>query len=306
MTPELLVTLWPSFPHFPRFVADRRLAGIRLNSAMMAVSDLDKELALVAEHGGTVPLWYDVKGRQLRVTEAIESEDHLELRLNHPISVDTPTVVLFKAAADRALLERLEDGGQRLVLKGWPQWKVRPGESLHLRDPSLKVHGDLFTETELAKISKVKAAGFTKWFLSYVESQRDVDAFLELVGKDAEVFLKIENQAGLNYVANDYRPRKGLRLLNARGDLYCELPRPHQILEATKMIVEKDPEACVGSRILLSVIHEPVPSCADWSELAWLRDIGYNSMMLCDELCLKESLLGTAVNAFEAFRNEYR
>jgi len=57
---------------------------------------------------------------------------------------------------------------------------------------------------------------------------------------------------------------------------------------------------------MLSVIHEPVPSCADFLEMAWLYDIGYRSMMLCDELCLKEDLLATAINACQSFREHYQ
>ncbi len=36
----------------------------------------------------------------------------------------------------------------------------------------------------------------------------------------------------------------------ARGDLYVEINTPHDILNATKLIIEKDPEAIVGSRML--------------------------------------------------------
>ena len=42
---ELLVTLWPSFPHFERFATDTRLHGIRLNSAMITAPEArDPEL----------------------------------------------------------------------------------------------------------------------------------------------------------------------------------------------------------------------------------------------------------------------
>jgi hypothetical protein len=89
-------------------------------------------------------------------------------------------------------------------------------------------------------------------------------------------------------------------------------------MAALKLIVAKDPTACVASRIFLSVIPSPlrdtagevrrpeVPSCADFLELAWLQDIGYRRMMLCDELCLHEKLLASAVNAFDGFRATYR
>lgn len=303
---KLLVTLWPSFPHFSQFANDKRLAGIRLNSAMINLTELDNELKLVSHDTNTVPLFFDIKGRQLRVLEVHENgHKFLDITLNHPIKVKTPVEVLFKAGADFALLDHLEEGGRRLVFEKGPRFDVRPGESLHIRHPSLGVGGELFTTTELAKIDTVKKAGFTKWFLSYVECQNDVDQFQELVGKDAEIWLKIESKRGLEYVQKDFVKKDNLTLVAARGDLYVELDRPHEILGAVKTIIERDPEACVGSRLLLSVVHEPVPSCSDWHELAWLYDIGYRQMMLCDELCLKEQLLRPAVNALDAFRKSY-
>lgn len=302
MIPDLLVTLWPSFPHFKRFAKDKRIAGIRLNSAMMSNPELDKELAIVGKQDSSSNLFFDVKGRQMRITEVIPNKDNLIIRLNHPISVSTPCVVLFKAGADQALLDHLEDDGQTLVFNGGPRFKVQPGESLHIRESDLQVRGNIFTEQELLKIEKVKAAGFKKYFLSYVEEQSDIDQFLELVGKDAEVWLKIESVPGMRFVYNRFQKKDNLVLVAARGDLFVELDKPHHMIEALRLIVDKDPEACVGSRLLLSVIDSPVPSCADLIELAWLHDVGYKRMMLCDELCLKENMLASAVAVFDGVK----
>lgn len=304
MDTELSVTLWPSFPHFKRFAYDPRVTGIRLNSAMMSNPELDKELELVKAMPGTNPLFFDIKGRQLRVTEVIPNKDHLDLHLNHPIECRQGVVVLFKAGADYAILDHLEDGGQRMVFKGGPHYKVKEGESLHIRDKSLKVKGDQFTEQELVKIEKVKAAGFTKYFLSYVENQADVDQFRELVGKDSEVWLKIENIPGMHYAISKFQKQDNLTLVAARGDLFVELEKPHHMIDALRALIDVDPMACVGSRILLSVIESPVPSCADLCEIAWLHEIGYRRMMLCDELCLKENLLASAVGVFDAVKKD--
>jgi len=303
---ELMVTLWPSFPHFQRFSQDERLnGGIRLNSAMIAAADLDKELDIIRAHPSAVPLYFDIKGRQMRVTEVDTDNTHnLDMLINHPIKVETPCPVLFKAGEDVCLLQEVTDGGHRLIFEAGPQFMVRAGESIHIRHPSLEIGGPLFTDEEKAKITKVVDAGIDKWFLSYVEKARDLEEFRELIG-EGEVRLKIESQRGLEYVRNVWKPREGYNLVAARGDLYVELKRPHEILEATKLIIEKDPRAIVGSRILLSTFLDPVPSCADFSELAWLYDIGYRRMLLCDEMCLKEESLATAVGAFEAFRDSY-
>jgi len=303
MIPELSVTLWPSFPHFKTFANDKRLSGIRLNSAMITNPALEKELELVKAFGPTNPLFFDVKGRQMRVTEVIPNKDNLIIKLNHPITVNTPCVVLFKAGADAALLDHLEDDGKILVFNGGPKFNVSPGESLHIRDKSLSVRGNIFTPEELKKIEQVKAAGFKRYFLSYVEKQSDVDQFLELVGQDSEVWLKIESLEGMRFVST-FQKKDNLVLVAARGDMYVELPKPHDIVPALRMIIDKDPEACVGSRLLLSVINDDVPSCADIIEIAWLHDIGYHRMMLCDEICLKEQLLSRAVNTFCGIRKD--
>ncbi len=270
-----------------------------------------------------------------------ENKNNLDLRLNHPISVKTPAKVLFKAGADNALLENIEENGQRLIFRGGPAYMVRPGESIHILHPSFKINtnGSLFTDQEKVKIEKVHRFGFKNYFLSYVEQQRDIEEFQELVGKDSLLMLKIENQRGLDFVANNFVKSDNLVLVAARGDMYIELAWPHQILDALKLIIEKDSEACVGSRIMLSVVNEirnrkvadaiklvrsmdlketdpsrtiettllslinrDIPSCADFCELAWLYNIGYRNMMLCDELCLREDLLDIAIGAFDAFR----
>lgn len=334
---ELMVTLWPSFSHFPQFAKDQRISGIRLNSAMMSASELDQELAIIDKTKPTVPLYYDIKGRQLRITDVRLDPGGLDISLNHPISVDTPTPVLFKGGMDGAELVKVEEEGTRLIFNGGPNYMVRTGESLHIRDESLKVHGPQFTDAELEKIKKVKQAGFKRYYLSYVENQADVDEFRGLVGEDSEVYLKIENNKGLEYVAKDFKKKPNLTLVAARGDLYVEVARPHQILEAMKLIITKDPEACVGSRLLLSVVETPtrelkevlqgleenhltdteaaeimfslirpkVPEAVDFSELAWFYDIGYRKMLLCDEICLQGDLLETAVDVFDTFRQEY-
>ena len=275
---EFLVTLWPTFPHFQRFARDERLSGIRLNSAMIKANQLDNELEIANATVGHIPLYFDIKGKQLRITNVVPDKENLEITLNHPIKVDTPTMVLFKAGADYALLDKVKDG-RHLIFKGGPEFMVYPGESLHIRDNSLKVEGETFLPYEIEKITKARNAGFDRFFLSYVESQRDIDKFREFVG-DSQIIAKIENKKGLEYVAREFKKQDNLSLMAARGDLYVEVDKPHDILSAMKLIIEKDPKAYVGSRLLLSLANDDVPSSADLSDLAWLYDTGYRRMML--------------------------
>jgi hypothetical protein len=303
---KLMVTLCPTMPHYRRFATDDRLAGIRLNSAMVFGDEVDREIFAAKTVRNGVPLYFDIKGRQLRVMEAHPNKDCLDITINHPIKVDTPTVVLFKAGSDPALLERIEGDGTRLIFHGGPKFKVKAGESLCIRHPSLRIFGPVYCDYEIEKIKKVVRGGFRRFFLSYVEEQRDLEEFLNIIGfEPEEVILKIESKRGLNFVAHEFKKRKNVSLCAARGDMYVEIEKPHEILGACKLIAEKDPDAIVGSRILLSVVQSPVPECHDFTDLAWLYDVGYRRMMLCDEMCLKEDLLGTSVKALEAFKESY-
>lgn len=301
----LHVTLWPAFPHFHRFAADPRINGIRCNSAMMEASEIDENFVSEIE-AANVSLWFDIKAMQLRVREVLCGTDcdHLEFRLNRPIKCHTPCPVWFKAGEDCAKLVEIRDG-THLVFDGGPKFEVKTGESIHIRNPELEVGGPVFLDYEKEKIEKVVKLGFSRFYLSYVYDQKHVDEFRELIGADAKVILKIENKWGLQWVADAYKRQPNTFLAAARGDLFIEIDRPDQIMTACKLIIEKDPNAVVGSRMLLSCISQSVPSCADLNELAWLYDVGYRNFLLCDELCLKESLLARAVNVFDAFRREY-
>jgi pyruvate kinase len=302
---ELMVTMWPSFPHFKRFSTDKRISAVRLNTAMYDVDEIDDELKVASSTYGAVPFYFDIKGRQLRVVESFPFKDRLELIINHPIKVPVPTEVLFKAGADRAILKEVTDGGHRLIFDGGPEYLVYEGESLHLRHPEFEAGGDSFCAVELEKLEKAKRAGINKFFLSYVRDQRYVDEFMSIAGRDVEVVLKVEDLRGLRFVSEEFSKTDNISLMAARGDLYVELKRPHHIMSAMKLIIEKDARALVGSRIMLSVVREPTPECADFLELAWMYDLGYRRMMLCDEICLKEGWLSTAVDAFDCFRSSY-
>jgi len=123
---QLAVTLWPSFPHFELFAKRKDIAGIRMNTAMVDLDHLDAEFEIANRIPDSVPLWFDIKGRQLRVTEVIESPTHLEIKINHPIEVATPCPVLFKAGSDHCLLRKVRNK-DHLIFDGGPQWRVKVG-----------------------------------------------------------------------------------------------------------------------------------------------------------------------------------
>lgn len=300
---ETMATLWPDMPHYEYFAKHPKMDGIRLNTAMADVATMPSLMKqAVAKSYGT-PLYFDIKGRQLRVTKVCSNKDYLEIDINHPIELDTPTVVLFKAGADSAVLAEVKDG-THLIFNGGPKYNLRSGESLNIRSPSLKVIGPLFTEQQLTFLSIAKSAGITRYMLSYATSVDEMNELRALVGEKSEIIAKIESPAGLKF-ADSHTFGANEHILTARGDLFVELSKPHQILNATRQLIKKDPKAILGSRILLSVTEESVPSCADINEIAWLLDIGYRRFMFCDGLCLDKEALERAINIMHAIASDY-
>ena len=302
---ETFVTLWPDMPHYQRFSRHPLVKGIRLNTAMIDDTGLEDLLRSAKNIPRSAPIYFDIKGRQLRIVEVIPcGGDHLELEINHPIEVETPVPVLFKAGADGALLIEVKNG-TRLIFEGGPKFNLNIGESLCIRSKTLKVLGGLFTPQQLFYLDAALKAGIDRYMLSYATSQEEIEELKAVVG-DVEIVAKIENLAGLDYAKNKFQaiPNK-LHLLTARGDLFVELDMPHDILKASKDLLKADPNAIVGSRILLSVTADPVPSCSDVNELAWLLDIGYRRFMFCDGLCLDGIALDRALKILHTVAKSY-
>lgn len=300
---NLHITCVPADPHFAEFCSDPNVAGIRMNGLLFKNSNLGEQLSMIPR-GASVPLWFDAKGRQPRVEEAIYFNDHVELVMNHKFTGMTlPHPIIFKAGEDWAMIEKID--GKRLILRGdgYPKYRVKPGDSVHFRNPRVRIDGPLFTNDEKLKIEQAVKAGARHWYLSYAERPRDVEEFRELIGPDAELVLKIESKAGLKLVYMLPSPDlTGFRLACARGDLFVEVDQPHEIVEAQRFIIERDPDAIVGSRMLLSLFNNNVPSCSDINELAFLKSMGYKNFLLCDDLCKSGPALHRAVDTFSAIK----
>lgn len=299
---ELHITLWPSFSHFNKTIIDPRVDGIRLNGPITFSLERIAEDVTNATKMKGAKLYFDVKARQIRVLQSIPYKDHLELKVNHKIEIkDLPKTVLFKDGTDYAKLVGVN--GDILVFEGGPKFEVVPCEPVYIRPPEFVIADNTISDYEAKRIKIAKEKGINCFMMSYVESEKDILDLREHVGKDAEIVAKIESQKGLEYVMTKFKKEGNLSLMLARGDLYVELGMPHEIIGATMDLIKKDPEAMIGSRVLHSLRIYHTPECSDFSELAWLYQLGYRRFLLCDELCLKEDLLSRSINIFDAFRN---
>jgi pyruvate kinase len=287
---QVIVTVPPHARFLDEVARHPVVAGLRLNTVMPIKGTHEEVLARLAALGK--PLFVDLKGRQLRVAQAAVPP-FTEVVLTHRIKhLRTPAVAYFSDGREAA--EVLEVDGNRLILGDGPRRFVGPGESVNVPDASLEVDGVLTPEDERYVRAAAKL-GLHDFMLSFVESPEDIDAVKRL-DPEARVVAKIESEKGLAYA----REAHGARLMAARGDLYVEVKRPHRIVRALRDIVRADPAAIVASRILPSLARGLEPECQDVSDVALLFALGYRTLMLGDEVCLRRDSVISALNLIEA------
>lgn len=294
-----IVTVPPYAPFVGEVARHPLVSGLRLNTVMPTKGPLPATLERLVSQAAGKTLWIDLKGRQLRVKEAAVPP-FTEVRLSHRIQVRTPCVAYF--ADGRESAEVLEVDGDRLILADGPRRFVGPGESVNVPDASLEVEGVLTPQDE-AYVRAARSLGLHDFMLSFVERPEDLDA-VRALDPDARIVSKIESRKGLALATESRKGELG-RLMAARGDLYVEVGRPHRILRAVRELVAADPDAIAASRILSSLSRGLEPECADLSDAAFLLEIGYRTLLLGDEVCLRRDSVISALNLLEAIAEDF-
>ncbi len=295
MRVRAIVTVPPYAPFLGEVASHPIVCGLRLNT-VMPLAESPAEV-LVRLTGLGAPLWVDLKGRQLRVAEAAVPP-FTEVRLSHRISVRTPAEAWFHDGREPARIVAVD--GDRLILEDGPRRVVGPGESVNIPGASLEIEGTL-TDLDRIYLAAMKEVGLKRVMLSFVERVEDAAEVLELL-PGAELRLKIESRRGLAF-ARTHGASHG-HLVAARGDLFVEVGKPHRIVGALREILAADPEAMVASRIFPSLAYHPVPECPEIGDVAFLLSLGYRTLVLGDEVCLRRDSVMAALNLLQAVAGE--
>ncbi len=290
-----IVTAPPYAPYLEEVARHPIVAGLRLNTVMPVRDGVAEVLERLSALG--VPLWVDLKGRQLRVREAA-IPPYTAVRLSHRISVDTPVDAYFSDGTVRVRVAAVDQ--DRLIVDGTLRRLVGPGESVNIMHPSLRVEGTL-TDTDIHYLEAMREIGLDRVMLSYVQSVDDVREVRRLL-PGADIMLKIESRRGLEFVRRE-GSRHG-RLVAARGDLFVEVGRPHRIVGALRQIIAADPDAVVASRLFESLADGPVPSSADIVDAAFLLSLGYRTFLLGDAVCFDRETVLEVLNLLQAMAED--
>jgi pyruvate kinase len=120
--------------------------------------------------------------------------------------------------------------------------------------------------------------------LSFVQRPEDIAEAREIIGDRAWIMAKIETPAAIRELAAIVALADGIMV--ARGDLGVELP-PEEVPELQRLIVRSCRQAgkpvVVATQMLESMIHAPVPTRAEVSDIATAIYDGVDAVMLSAE-----------------------
>jgi hypothetical protein len=296
----LIATLWPVpeiVGHMKAIAEHPLVDAIRFNTINPVRGNAEETDQLLREIAGGKPIWYDLKARQLRVTQWAYPW-YSTVEISHRIRVNTPTPVLFKGFT--ATLVDVVDGN-RLILDDFPNDRVAgKGEPINILDPSLEFLDDYLTTQDEIYIEYAENV-----MASFFEKAKDYYDIINRGKHVKRVMGKIESRKGLRFVAEEYSNFRGnLSLMTARDDLLINLEyNVFEMLEAEKLIISKDPTAVAASRILTSLEDEGAehPLLGDIKDLHSLATFGYRNFLLSDGLCRNKRAFLRAMETYAAF-----
>ena len=300
---SILVTIHPFADYLDSILTHPRIIGLRFNSAIPFTQTPQEIIEILKKKTKPKELWIDLKCSELRITKETVVPKEL-IPLNHKIEVSLPTAMYFNEGEKYLIIENIIDG-DKLQIKtpkyASEDFEIRfgKGASINIPNSSLKVHGYL-TENDTKYIKASKECNVHNYMISYAQNSSDIEELLKL-DPEATIVAKIESKKGLEFVKNEYEQyRDNVRLMAARGDLYIEIERPHEILKALKLIIKKDPDAIFASRILLSTLEpEAIPSCSDICDVGFGILLGYKKFLLGDHVCEKEVALKSSIGLMD-------
>ncbi len=300
---KLIATLPPYVSH-KRLIAEHSdVSALRFNTIMPIAEDKVAVLRDLKAVCGHKPLWIDLKGRQLRITQ-FAYLPYAFVELSRKIRREPPFDIYFKDC--KARVTRVV-GGDKLILDDRPERVVGRGEPVNINDAGVEGY---LTNDDVEWIEAAKKLGLHDYMLSFCESHADIAQVRE-IDPEARIVAKIESLRGVEFArSGEYRVKcVWPTLMAARDDLFINYGcagRPFEIIQGLKEIVQKDPAAICASRILTSFESGKKISMGDISDLALMCSLGYRNFMLSDGVCFKLDAFEHAIEAWSYFERDWQ
>jgi pyruvate kinase len=257
--------------------------------------------SLEAELGRSIGVLLDLQGPKLRIATFADGAIHLKAGQSFKLDlslepgtherVGLPHTEIFAALVVGSEL-LLDDGRVRLEVvacgKDWAETVVRTGGELSDRKgvnvPGVVLPLSPLTEKDRQDLAFGMTLGVDWVALSFVQRPEDIIELKKLVDGRALVMAKLEKPKAIERLEAIVDVADGIMV--ARGDLGVEMP-PELVPPTQKRILRvcraKGTPVIVATQMLDSMVHAPVPTRAEASDVATAIYDGADAVMLSAE-----------------------
>ena len=288
-----------------RALVDEGVDVFRLNMGHMAHDVARVVIGRIRAISSRVGILVDLQGPKTRLTEmeapfTLETGDQIEVHAGEEASTRQALYIPFGE-----LVEKLEVGHRLLIDDGLVQLKVTRGlpeggivcEALNQGEvksrkgvaaPDLRLIPDHYLDAgdldDIAFAARSKVDFVAASFVSRAADIAAVRNALGKAGREIHIVAKIESRVGVDNLAEIIDAADGVMV--ARGDLGVEIP-PEEVPLVQKQIIractEKAKPVVVATQMLDSMVHQPVASRAETSDVANAILDGTDAVMLSAE-----------------------
>jgi pyruvate kinase len=259
--------------------------------------------------GAPIPILLDLSGPKIRTgtyaTERIVIETGKEITLTSQEMVGDASRIYINypklpQEVKSGSIILLDDGKKKLEvidIKGTEiRCKIIVGGELKSRRgvnvPGAYLSIETITEKDKEDLKFGLAAGVDMVALSFVRRAQDVEdlrGLMKAAGREVPIIVKIETQESIENLDAIIAATDGVMV--ARGDLATEIPTELVPIHQKRMIAECNrigKPVITATQMLESMIHSPVPTRAEVSDVANAIYDGSDAVMLSEESALGE------------------
>jgi pyruvate kinase len=267
--------------------------GVRINTAY---GDFDQYKSVIEKirEIADIPIMVDIKGPEIRIKatqknvvnkgETIEvGFNGEEISFNHDFydKIDVNDIIYIDNGKIKTRVVKKNNRKLRLFLMG--NGTIEDGKGVNIPNKHLSV--PTFSEKDLKSIKFAKKLDVAYIALSFTRNAKDVENLkAQTNGFEGGVVAKIENFEGVKNFEEILNVVDGIMV--ARGDLGVEI-EPEKVPLVQKSIIkrcnQKGKLVVTATEMLESMIHQPIPTRAEVSDVANAILDGTDVVMLSGE-----------------------
>lgn len=276
-----------NFSHATHEEAEKRLMWVRdaekkMNRPLTVMGDLSGPKIRI---GDVVEGLEIEKGQRLHIYKDSRMGDAEGFCLNHPEIVDSIQVGAMVYVDDGNLkLEVVKKEKEFVTVEVLVGGLLKPRKGFSVEGLSLGSQG--LSEKDKKDIHHMMTLGADALAVSFVQTAKDIQEVRDILPKNKRVFLvaKIETVQGIENASEILEVADALMV--ARGDMGLAVPIaevPHIQKKLINLCLEKAKPVITATQMLESMIHAPIPTRAEVTDVANAILDGTDAVMLSAE-----------------------